>query len=265
MELIVNQQSIFYANGDVAWQSGQPALCLIHGAAMDHTVWTLFSRYFARRGYNVFAPDLSGHARSAGELYPTIPAMGEWLLAAIDAAGLEQVAVAGHSMGSLVALEAASQAPERIEKLLLLGTAVPMPVGEPLLTAAQNNEQASRDMVSIFGHAYASRLGGNPVAGISVLNTALALMELAGDDVMYTDLKACNEYTNGLEAAAAVTAQTSLILGKLDRMTPPAAARSLIENLTSATVYRLPDSGHMMMAEQPEETLQAMKSALGVA
>jgi len=262
MELQINQDTFYYANGDVDWQSDQPTLCLVHGAALDHTVWTLFSRYFARQGYNVFAPDLAGHARSGGELCQSIPAMAQWLLSALDAAGVQRFSVAGHSMGSLVALEAAAQAPERVDKLLLLGAAVPMRVGEPLLNAAEKNHQSSRDMVSIFGHAYASRLGGNPVAGISVLNTALVLMEQAGDDVMYTDLNACHQYESGLDAAHKVSAKTSLILGEQDRMTPPSAAQPLIDVLSEATVHRLAGCGHMMMAEQPEETLQAMKTAL---
>jgi len=80
---------------------------------------------------------------------------------------------------------------------------------------------------------------------------------------MFTDLNACHQYDGGLDAAHKVTAETSLILGEMDRMTPPSSAQPLIDLLPGATVHRLAGCGHMMMAEQPEETLQAMKTALG--
>jgi pimeloyl-ACP methyl ester carboxylesterase len=56
--------------------------------------------------------------------------MADWLLAALDAAGVTQAALVGHSMGSLIALEAAARAPQRVTHLALLGTAYPMKVAE---------------------------------------------------------------------------------------------------------------------------------------
>ncbi len=265
MELSVNGHKTYVSTGGVDWAPGKPLLCLMHGASMDHTVWTLYTRYFARTGYNVLAPDLSGHARSEGPLLTSIADMGTWLAALVDQAvtkvNTDSVILAGHSMGSLICLEAATKGDYHLSHLALLGTAVPMRVGDPLLDAAKANEPLSRDIVAIFGHAYASRLGGNPIAGVSVLNTALALMAQAGDDVMYHDMRACHEYETGFDTAGLVTAKTSLIVGMKDKMTSPKLAASLAEKFPDAVVTRLADSGHMMMAEQPEETLQAMKAA----
>ena len=41
----------------------RPALIFVHGAANDHSVWALQSRYFAHHGYGVLAVDLPGHSR----------------------------------------------------------------------------------------------------------------------------------------------------------------------------------------------------------
>ena len=60
--------SIFIANGGgAAYHPDSPAVCFIHGAAMDHSIWTLFSRYWAKAGYNVVSIDLPGHGQSNGQ------------------------------------------------------------------------------------------------------------------------------------------------------------------------------------------------------
>jgi len=256
---------IYLNTGGVAWQDDKPWLCLVHGASLDHSVWVLYTRYFARQGYNVLAPDLPGHGHSEGNVPDTIEEMALWLNGLFDELGIAadspSLSLAGHSMGSLVALHTASLKPQRFRKLLLLGTAVPMVVGDALLNAAKDNDQAAVDMVSIFGHSFQSRLGGNPVAGINILGAGMRLLQSAGPGVMYTGLNACNSYQAGLEAAAQVSASSTLILGENDMMTRPAGAKKIADALSAETIL-LTGSGHMMLAERPEATLQAMLKAL---
>lgn len=262
MDITIDSRTVYINTGGIEWQDGRPWLCLLHGASLDHTVWVLYSRYFARQGYNVIAPDLPGHGRSEGAVPESIEAMGDWVAALLDkVTSGGEVYLAGHSMGSLVALQTASLQANNIQRLLLLGTAVPMPVGDPLLNAARDNDHASIDMVSIFGHSLQSRLGGNPVAGINILGAAIRLMENAGPGVMFSGLNACNNYTAGLDQAQKVTAATTLILGERDMMTSPAGAKVVAKALNAETII-LPNCGHMMLAEQPEATLQAMLKAL---
>jgi len=263
----MNGGSVYLNTGGVSWQDDNPWLCLVHGASLDHSVWVLYTRYFARQGYNVIAPDLPGHGHTEGSVPDSIEAMAEWLDGLFDELGIAAdsatMNLAGHSMGSLVALHTASLKPQRYHKLLLLGTAVPMAVGDALLNAAKDNHQAAVDMVSIFGHSFQSRLGGNPVAGINILGAGMRLLESAGPGVMYAGLNACNNYQAGLQAAAKVQAGSTLILGESDMMTRPAGARKIAETLSAQTIV-LPRCGHMMLAEQPEATLQAMLKALDV-
>ena len=55
------------------------------------------------------------------------------MLDLLDAAGVEQATLVGHSLGSLIALEAAARAPERVAHLAMVGTAYPMKVSPALL------------------------------------------------------------------------------------------------------------------------------------
>ena len=65
-----------------------------------------------------------------------------------------------------------------------------------------------------------------------------------------------------LEAAAKVTCPAVLILGDGDMMTPPRNAK-LAAAMPDGRMIVLKDCGHMMMAEQPDETLDALIDALG--
>ncbi|MBK6660579.1 MAG: alpha/beta hydrolase [Proteobacteria bacterium] len=257
----VDAQPVFAA-GRLQAGAATPPVVLVHGAAMDHTVWVYHTRYFMHVGRSVIAPDLPGHGHSGGTPLASVEAMAAWLLRALDALGVGEVALAGHSMGALVALEAAGMAPERVTRLALLGAAFPMPVSDLLLNAAKANAPESRDMMMIWGHGAAAQYGANPVAGIHIVNTTMRLLEKAQPGLLHTDLKACNDYAHGLEAAAAVKARTTFICGVEDRMTPAPAARQLAAGMANCQVATIAGSGHIMMSEQPELTHRQLVAAV---
>ena len=134
MKLDVNGREAYAYTGGKPFDAALPCVVFIHGALNDHSVWTLLARWFAHHGYGVLAVDLPGHGRSAGPPLPSVEALADWVLALLDAAGVQQAALVGHSMGSLIALEAAARAPERVTRLVMLGTAYPMKVSDALLT-----------------------------------------------------------------------------------------------------------------------------------
>jgi len=269
MNIQFNDQAIFVGSGGAQWQAGQPTMVMQHGAALDRTVWVLLGRYFARHGYNVVIPDLPGHGASEGQALESIADNAKWLNALVEQLaqnhplGNDELIYCGHSMGSLITLEAASMQPEKTAKLILLGSAVPMVVGDALLNAARANDHAAIDMINMFGHAFGSRIGNNPVSGISAYNTMEALLERADDGVLFADMNACNEYKNGESAARSLVGkvESTVISGDADRMTPTKLGAKLAQTL-QGTFILLEDCGHMMMSEQPETTLQALKAAL---
>lgn len=258
MELTVDGQRAYIYTGTQAVDPTRPSVVFVHGAALDHTVWILQSRYFAYHGCNSLAVDLPGHGRSEGTPPADIQAMADWLLRLLDAAGLERAAIVGHSMGSLAALEAAARYCERVSRIALLGCASPMAVSEALLNAAQANDHAAIDMITVWGHSIAAHFGGNPAPGLWMVGGSLRLLEQAAPGVLYNDLKACNDYRHGLEAAARVRCPALLVLGKRDMMTPPRAARSLSAALAHVQTVFLDGCGHMMFYERPNETLDAL-------
>jgi len=258
MDIRLDGRTAFAATGGRPFDPTLPAVVFIHGSGLDHSVWALHSRWFAYHGRTVLALDLPGHGRSDGETLPTIAAMADWVAAVIAAAGLAQAALVGHSMGALVALEAAARHPKRVRALGLVGAAAAIPVHPDLLAASAANDHAAIDMVAIWGHGQHAGLGGSRAPGLWMLGGAIRVLERAKPGVLGTDLAACDSYRDGTQAAAKVTQPTALVLGERDLMTPLKAGRALAALIPSSRTVTLPGAGHMLMAEHPDAVLKAL-------
>lgn len=262
MELKVAGKTAFVATAGKTLDRDRPSILFVHGAGLDHSVWPLPMRYFARHGRNVLAVDLPGHGRSEGPPLTTIEAMGDWLLKVLDAAGLEQSAFVGHSMGSLVTLAAAGRHAARTRALVLIGASAPMPVHERLLAAAQANAHGAIDMLNIWGHSQAGQIGGVGAPGLWKTGSALRLWEQAAPGVIYADLKACNAYKEGQTHAAQVACPALVIIAERDIMTPPSAGQKLARVIAGARTVIIRNSGHALLEEQPNAVLDALAEAL---
>jgi pimeloyl-ACP methyl ester carboxylesterase len=259
MQLSVNGVDTFVATGGRPFDKLLPAVVLLHGAGFDHSTWALHSRWFAHHGYSVLAPDLPGHGRSSGKPLPTIADMADWTAALLDAAGARQAKLIGHSMGSLIALETAARHPDRVSGLSLIGTAATMTVGPDLLKAAEANAPSAIDMVSIWGLGLKAELGGSLAPGLWMHQGAQRVLQRCAPGVLHSDLNACNAYQNALAAAAQIKVPVTFILGERDMMTPAKAGKALAAAMPHARTVVLPGAGHMMMIEQPDELLAALK------
>lgn len=251
--------------GGKPFDAALPTVVFIHGAQNDHSVWALQSRYLAHHGYGVLAVDLPGHGRSRGAAKRSVEEMADWLLAVLDAAGVAQAAMVGHSMGSLIALELSHRAPQRVARLAMLGTTYPMKVSDALLNTSRDNEQAAIDMVNILSHSGMAQKPSCPGPGFSVMGGARRLMQrmsaLNPGQLFHTDFYACNAYANGEAAAQAVRCPTLFIFGAKDMMTPPKSTKLLTAAIPHGKVVQV-DAGHSLMSEQPDAVLDALASFL---
>jgi pimeloyl-ACP methyl ester carboxylesterase len=257
VELQVDGKPVFVASGGRPIAAGLPAVVMIHGAGMDHIVWTLPARSLSHRGRAVLAPDLPGHGRSDGPALTGIAEMAAWIIRLLDAAGIQQAALVGHSMGSLIALETAAKAPQRVRCLALLGVAARMPVHPDLLVAAAGDRPHAADLIVSWAHGPAGHFGGNPAPGLWLMGGGQRLLGRAGEGVLARDLAACDAY-DAAAIAGHVACPALLLLGAEDRMTPPAKAKSLAAVLANAKAVILPGTGHMMMTEAPDAVIDAL-------
>ena len=262
MELTVNGKTAYAYTGGKAFDAKLPSVIFVHGAQHDHSVWILQSRYLAHHGYGVLALDLPGHGRSAAPALASVGELADWVTAVQDAAGVKQAAIVGHSMGSLIALECAARHPDRVAKIALLAIAYPMKVSAELLAATRDDEPLAQDMVNIWSHSAYAQYPNCPGPGFWVIGENLRLMQRQKAGVMHVDFAACNAYAGGEQAAAAVRCPALLLLAKRDLMTPLRAARDFAKTIAGAQTVVIEGSGHNMMAEKPDEVLDALVAFL---
>lgn len=127
------------------------ALFLLHGVGASADSFAQNVRTLGER-FRVVAPDLIGHGFSAGGLKPS-PAphvqMAAQVLALADRLGIPAFALAGTSYGALVAAQVALEAPQRVKKLVLIGSGSvfhpPEAQVKTLRAAAANGRKAMED------------------------------------------------------------------------------------------------------------------------
>jgi pimeloyl-ACP methyl ester carboxylesterase len=258
MELNVDGRKVYAATGGRAFDPAKPAVLLLHGAGMDHTVWQLPARWLAWHGHSVLAVDLPGHGRSEGPALASVPELAQWLGRLMDAAGIERAAIVGHSMGGAMALETAAALPERVTRIALLGTAAAIPVNAALLDAAREAPERAYGMMTAWSHGHAAKMGGHPVPGLWMTGGSYALFLRNAPGVLATDLAACAAWASGPDAAARVRCPALVVLAANDIMTPPRNGAELVRLIPGARAVTLPDCGHMLVAEQPDATLDAL-------
>jgi pimeloyl-ACP methyl ester carboxylesterase len=265
MKLDVNGRQAYAYTGGKPFDPTLPCVVFIHGAMHDHSVWTLLARWAAHHGFGVLAIDQPGHGRSDGPLLPDVETLADWLLALLDAADVQTATLVGHSMGSLVALETAGRAPDRIQRLVMIGTAYPMKVSDALFSAARENPLRAIDMVNAFSFSSTAAKPSYPGPGtwLHGANQALMRRMQALDDstnLFLHDFTVCNRYAHGLEAAAQVRCPVTFILGERDQMTSPKATKDIAAAL-KARIVTLP-GGHSLMQEVPDGVLNAVRETL---
>lgn len=277
MKLHVEGRSAYAYTGGKPFDPHQRVIVFVHGAVHDHGAFNLLARWYAHHGWSALAVDLPAHMRSEGPALARVEDMATWLVALLDVARVRQCVLVGHSMGSLIALEATRQLLPRqsaihVTDLVMIGTCVPMPVPQALLDLGRQNLPAALDRVTMHSYASLAPKPSFPGPGVWLRGAGRRLMSMVCDhardahgepDLFSIDFQACNAYTDGLRAAEAVGAQAVcralLVLGKHDQMTQPKSAAAVAHALRAHVCTT--EAGHLPMAEAPDALLHAMRQA----
>ncbi|MGI9271891.1 MAG: alpha/beta fold hydrolase [Woeseiaceae bacterium] len=255
----VDGKRVFATTGGKPFDKSKPVVIFLAGTALDHTFWGLHSRFFAYRNYSVLCLDTPGHSHSDGPALTSIEDIGDWLDKVITALDIENVSIVAHSQGCLVALEYASRYPDRLRSLSLIASGLATPVNDFLLKAASENPSAAVDMMISWGFGTAGHLHQGPIPGNSMAAGGHKIMWGNAPTELAVDLNACNNYTNGKTAAAAIQCPVQVIIAGKDKMAPAKATAMLVEHLPDADVTRIPDSGHMLPLEVPDQCRALLK------
>jgi pimeloyl-ACP methyl ester carboxylesterase len=263
MDLTVDGRRVFAGTGGRKLEQSRPLVLLLHGAGMDHTVWVLQARFLAHHGFSVLAVDMPAHGRSEGAPLATIEAMADWVAKVIAGSGFPRASLIGHSMGAAVALSTAARAPDRVERLALLGASLAMPVHPALLESSKAGTLLAPELMTFWGLGRTSQVGGHPTPGLWLSGASRRLIQKGVGPSLAADLHACADWKGGPEAAARTKVPALVFAGAEDRMVPASKTREMAKAIQGADIVTIPASGHMMMLEAPDATVDALNRFLG--
>ena len=246
--ILVQQQQIFYTAGPAG---AGPHLLLVHGAGGSHRDWP----EQLRQRPNVLAIDLPGHHLSALPGRTTVNDYATFVIDFIHQLGLQQVVVAGHSMGGAIAQTIGLLRPEAVMGLIMVGSGARLRVHEAILGQILSNLAGAVDFITANEWA-----PDTP----SELKRSGREQLLANDPtVMYHDYTACNQF-DLITQLDQIRLPTLVISGTADRMTPLKYGQFLADHIPKAKFAIIEGGGHKMALEQPESITHTILEELRV-
>ena len=238
--------------------SGVPVL-LVHGHTLDHRVFDSVVPQLTSAGLRVIRPDLRGHGRSsrpASGYHPSRHASD--MLAVLDAEGLASASVVGFSVGGAVAVELAVSAPERIERLVLVSAVIPDRRFEPEfmdnLKAVARVVRSEGVAAAMTGPWMESPLFAHSLTKPGVREQLTSIVaDFPGAEYLATERDRLERDWSAGERLADITAPTLVISGEHDLPGFRAFSDELAESIPNASGSRLPEMGHLIPLETPQQ------------
>ena len=222
-------------------------IVFLHGSGLSHIVWSLAEQFFSSKNYNVLSIDLPGHGNSDGPCLDSIEKIADWMEKVFDKLKLKNLILVGHSQGCLEILEYSSRYKERLKKLVFVGGSNKMPVHPDLIELAQSGHSDAVKLMMKWGYEGSKKfIGGNPVE--KIIQSPRDISE-----ILAVDLNACNNYSNGSEAAKVIDLPSMFILGELDKMVNLEAGKKFSNLIKNSTTHVIKGCGHMIMIEKAFE------------
>jgi 4,5:9,10-diseco-3-hydroxy-5,9,17-trioxoandrosta-1(10),2-diene-4-oate hydrolase len=271
----VEEAFVVVAGAKVHYQragEGRPLL-LLHGLVGSARNWRR-NISFLSRDSNVYAIDLfnMGESERVPGLDAGLEATADRLVAYMDAVGLKEADIAGHSHGGAVAMMLAARHPERVRRLILFAPANPFcDLGKQLISFYQTRFGAwFARQIPFFPRMLKatalSRMYGDPRrVSKGALEGYTEHLNIPGtvDHVLqivqrwFVDMRLLRSALAGLAEKPAL-----LIWGDRDRAVGLRSARELQRTLPKSSLLILPGVGHIAFEEMPDICNQAMRDWL---
>jgi len=245
--------NIYYHAYEQGNGEDRTTVVLIHGAGGTHLHWPSEIRRLP--GYRIYAPDLPGHGKSEGRGEQSIEAYAQALTGWMDTLQIHQAIFIGHSMGGAIALTLGLQNPDRAAGLGLISTGSRLPVAPQLLESTGQATTFFTALDLIRQRAF------SPDAPERLIELATRQMALIRPSVLHGDFLACDKF-DLTDRLFEIQLPSIVICGGQDRMMPLRMSQFLTSSLPNARLETIPEAGHMIIIEQPQQTAAILGSFL---
>ena len=243
----IENKNVHASDAGQGIKNEKDTIVFLHGSGLSHIVWSLTEQFFSNKNFNVLSIDLPGHGNSDGPCLENIEKISDWMEKVFIELNLKKVILVGHSQGCLEILEYAHKYKSRIKKLVFIGGSYRMPVNQDLIDLAKNGDKDAVKLMMKWGFKDSKKfIGGNPVE--KIIQSPRDISE-----ILATDLIACNNYSNGLDAAKSIDCPTMLVFGSDDKMLNLEVGKKFANLIKDSSIHIISDCGHMIMIEKAFE------------
>ncbi len=246
---------------DVRGPASAPPALLIMGLAFSSRAWHSLPERL-EHAFRVITFDNAGTGRSSAPRSLRLPQMADDAAAVLDAAGVDQAAVFGISMGGMIAIELALRHRARVRRLALGAT----------FGGYWKSRKPSFDTVAMLAAAtvLGKRFPPGRLAGLLTTDTYFArdregfLAWLARTDPTdpFTAMRQMNAIVRhaATDRLSQIRIPTLVITGDRDRLVPAENSRRLARAIEGARLLELSGAGHCFPVERPDEVAFALET-----
>jgi 3-oxoadipate enol-lactonase len=238
----------FADTGPVA---GGPTLVLLHGVGGGHQVWDSCRKAAFHAGFRAIAFDLPMYGASAAIEPYTLAGAAQAVARTLASIGITEAVWLGHSMGGMVAQEAAAHTPQSVQGLILAGTspAFGKPGGDwqaQFLAARFAPLDAGKSMPALAQELVPSMVALD--CAFAVRESAITVMSGVTEATYRCALTALSQFDRRANLAA-ITVPTLCIAGEFDRNAAPDIVQKMAARIPQAQYALMHGIGHLMNME----------------
>lgn len=235
--------------------NGEPLL-LLHGYTDSSRSWSLVAPYLSK--YRLLMPDQRGHGASdAPECCYSASQFAYDGRLFLEALGVKRAAVAGHSLGSMVAIRLAADSPERVTRIVLIGSTAMVPVERG--GWLYDNATAMKDPIDPTSRFMKDWHPSNQPTPVDP-----AFAAAANDELLHIPVHVWRDVMRELASvpvgrdAPDVKAPVLILSGGKDPLFPAEHHASLLKAFPGAKAHVFSDLGHNPNWERPDAVAAAM-------
>ena len=259
--LMVQQQPVFVQDSGLR---EAPAILLLHGFGASLQAWDDWAPAL-EKNLRVLRIDIPGFGLSGPAVNQDYSDAADVarVIAVMDQLGVQQVIVAGHSMGGRIAWNLAAAHPERVSKLVLLS-----PDGFPDPNAKSDKTYEVPALLGLLPYSlpkWALRMGGVAPAFADGSQLTPQMMQRYHDMMLAPGVRTAllermrqTRNSDPVSRLQSIKAPTLLLWGEKDAFIPVSNAQDYLKAMPQAKLVTLPGVGHVLHEEAPQASVQAV-------